>query len=267
MVGKTRLSRSGARACTWTGRGCVLVAAAGASMIMFGGGPASDHTPNLQPITIAEKSETRQVNHTGLEEFDEFDMIWIQLAVWDGPSPDKDGPGETVTTPPATNTELTYLGVIKMGQRQRALMSVGGQQRFMKEGQSIGQMTLLSIAQDHVMIREDRANRRIDLLTASLDRLGYLGSNGAPVRLSSPDSFDDGLSNLDPSETRRREIANRIEQRGFDDNGPPSGVARAKARNAARSREAARSRGASRSPDAAEAPSQPGVSSDGQEGS
>ncbi len=252
MVGQSRLSRGGARACAWTGRGSVLAAGAGAAMILFGGGPSSDLTPSQPLPTGSGGTEVQQEMPSvpGTLNENDHELLMAQLRVWDGPIPEDDETTTTLTmTPDTADAALTYLGIIKMGDRQRALMSVDGRQRFLREGQSVGQMTLVSIAEDHVMIREGSADRRLDRLAASADRLGYLGSNGPPVRLSDPGSFTSEMGMRDPSEARRRQIAERIERSGRNADAPPGGVPAAKARNATRARDL------------------PDTSSDGQEGS
>lgn len=267
MVGKSRLSRTGARACAWAGRGCVLAAAAGAAMVLFGGGPATDNTPNQQATAVTQDPQTQPNAPTEPDTFDEFDLLAMQLTPWDGPTPDPvEGSGMGMSfTSETLSKELAYLGVIKMGERQRALMSVDGKQRFMKEGQSVGRTTLVSIAPDHVMIRQGRSSRRIDLKAAATDRLGYLGSNGPPVRLSNPGTFSE-MGGLDPSERMRRAVADGVSQ-AADDSGAPEGVAEAKARNAERSRNAQRRRNQRNSRNTGRARPLPGDSSDGQEGS
>jgi len=236
-------------------------------MVLFGGGPTDDHTPNSQTTTVAQEAESQPQTQTGPDAFDEFDLLGTQFTAWDGPSPEGDElKPEIKDEPDSVNNQLTYLGVVQMGARQRALMSVDGKQRFMKEGQSVGRMTLVSIAPDHVMIRRGRANLRIDLLAESADRLGYLGSNGPPVRLSNPNAFNGDIGMLDPSEVRRRVVADGIEKGAGDSDDAPAGVPAAKARSIERARNAERLRNARNSRNTGNTRIVPGVSSDGQEG-
>jgi hypothetical protein len=232
MVGKSRLSRSGAKACAWAGRGGVLAAGAATAMLLLGGTPAGDTIATDEPPVVTSKTETPTTQPDTPSKFGDFDLLGDQLIAWDGPAPDTASPDITnPVQPTASANGLAYLGIIKMGERQRALMFLDGRQRFMREGQSVGQFTLVSIAQDHVMLREGRAERRVDRQVASSDRLGYLGSSGAPVRLSTPNNFGESTIVGDPSEQRRQEIARRIEQRSRATPTLPNGVPAAKARN------------------------------------
>ena len=125
MVGKSRLSRGGARVCAWAGRGSVLAATVGAAMVLFGGGPATDHTPNHQATIHTQESEDPQQAPTEPDKFDEFDMLAIQLKAWNGPTPEGD---ETTTTEGTTEqatgkAELTYRGTTKKGESQREQMT------------------------------------------------------------------------------------------------------------------------------------------------
>ncbi len=242
MVGKSKLSPRGARICAWIGRGCVLAAGAGAAFVLLGSTPDPAPTPAPTPApgssttpidpSASTAGTTNTAQATATKAFADFDLISVQLAPWDGPAPvvaSTDNPDTPSTTPTASRGGPAYLGIITMGERKRALMFMDGRQRFMREGQAVGNITLTSIASDHVMLREGRTERRVDRQQAPSDRLGYLSNNPSPPRLASPDDF--GSLSGDPSEQRRQEIARRTREGSRPAPMLPNGVPAAKARN------------------------------------
>lgn len=233
MVGKSRLSPRGARTCAWIGRGCVLAAGAGAAFVLLGSTPDPAPDPITTPIdpSASTASTTNTAQPAATKAFADFDLISFQLAPWDGPAPDvasTDNLDRPITPPTASQGGPAYLGIITMGERKRALMFMDGRQRFMREGQAVGNITLTSIASDHVLLREGRVERRIDR-QAPTDRLGYISSNPSPPRLTSPDDF--GSLSGDPSEQRRQELARRTREGRQPTPMLPTGIPAAKARN------------------------------------
>lgn len=183
MVGQSRLSRREAMAGTWAGRGCAVVAA-GLALAMIAGGGAANEAPVVEPVVASgpQLDQPEPEANSGLED---IGLIVTNLEGWDGPDPELNGgPGLAAgPTPMSEDPGLVYLGVIRLGDRVRALMLGGGRQRFVKAGDRVGSATIVSITEGYVIVDEGGRNRRVHLQAPSTERLGYLGSTGAPIRI------------------------------------------------------------------------------------
>ena len=183
MVGQSRLSRREAMVGTWAGRGCA-VAAAGLAVAMIAGGGAANEAPVVEPVVASEPQpdQPEPESNPGLED---IGLIVTNLEGWDGPDPEPNGDSglEAGLTTMSEDPGLVYLGVIRLGDRVRALMSAQGRQRFVKAGDRVGSATIVSITEDYVIVDEGGRKRRVHLQAPSTERLGYLGSTGAPIRI------------------------------------------------------------------------------------
>ena len=206
MVGQSKLSRREAMAGTWVGRGCAVVAA-GLALAMIAGGSASNEAPLVEPIVASEPEPNQPApeSNPGLED---IGLIVANLEGWDGPDPDPPGGSAPMAgaTAASEGSGLAYLGVIRLGDRVRALVSAGGRQRFVKVGDRVGSATVVSIAEKYVIVDEGGGRqRRVVRQSRSADRLGYLRSTGGVIRIKDGrgTSVLNGLG--DDSAERRRE--------------------------------------------------------------
>ncbi len=217
MVGKSRLSRRGAMAGTWAGRACAM-AAAGLAVAMIAGGGAATETPMVEPV-VASGPQLGQPEPQTTSALDDIGLIVANLEPWDGPAPKRD-PGLIPPKPMSEGPGLAYLGVIRLGDRVRALISADGKQRFVKAGDQVGSATIVSIEEKYVILDEDGRRRRVGRRSPSAERLGYLGSTGPPIRIEDGRGTSVLDGGGDDSLARRRELREqmrRTRQQGMGD--------------------------------------------------
>ena len=137
MVDKSRLSRGQAMAGVWAGRVCAA-AAAGLAVAMIAGGGSPNDVPVVEPV-VASGSQPDQPEPETTSGLEDIGLIVANLEAWDGPAPEPNG-GSPPMGPKemSEDPELAYLGVIRLGDRVRALMSAQGRQRFVKVGDRVG---------------------------------------------------------------------------------------------------------------------------------
>lgn len=79
-------------------------------------------------------------------------------------------PAETTPAQPQSAEDMKYLGIADVGPMRFALLTKGGRQRFLREGQQLDSETLTAIDPTHIMLRGNAgAERRLDLSTKSAD--------------------------------------------------------------------------------------------------
>lgn len=208
MVGKSRLSRRGAMAGTWAGRACAL-AAAGLAVAMIAGGGAPTEAPVLEPV-VASAPQLGQPEPETTSAMDDIGLIVANLEAWDGPAPELDPGSKPGPKEMSGDAGLAYLGVIRLGDRVRALISAEGKQRFVKAGDRVGSATIVSIAEKFVIVDEEGRHRRVVLQTPSAERLGYLGSTGPPIRIEDGRGTSVLNGRDDDSLARRRELREQM---------------------------------------------------------
>ena len=222
MVGQSRLSRRGAMAGTWAGRACAL-AAAGLAVAMIAGGGVPPEPPVVEPV-VAPEPQPGQPELETTSALDDIGLIVANLEAWDGPGPEPDGGSAGETTAMSQDPGLAYLGLIRLGDRVRALMSADGKQRFVKEGDQVGPATIVTITEKYVIVDEGGQRRRVVRQTPSDQRLGYLGSTGPPIRIEDGRGTSVLNGGDDGSAARRRALRERMARTRLQDRGDAATV-------------------------------------------
>jgi len=183
MIG-ANLSRSDARIGAWVARGLSAVLLLGAfGAVVFGG------SPPIAPPPIPEPSGAPAQPAAAATPQGEWDgqAIAMNLKAWNGPEQGPqtgsetdggDGAGGTGTEPLVpTPQPMKYLGRLTIGGSDRALVSVGAEQRFVGLDTELDGFTVERIDDDRVLISDGRSRRNIPLER----RVSSLGSVAAPA--------------------------------------------------------------------------------------
>ncbi len=145
----------------------------------------------------------------------DFEATALALKNWDAkpaPSEHPDNPDSTPTQPipPTAEAEWKYLGAIVEPTRLVAIVEADGGQHLMTVGSTLGELKVLEVRADAIVVADGNSKRTIDLMERSGAVIGMAGAGGSPaVSLEGEPDGEMDPDMADPRMMERRGPAKR----------------------------------------------------------
>jgi hypothetical protein len=203
-----------------TAQVAMLVGAVGVVPVILLGMPSAApiSVPDIKPAEpkADPKTDARAPREPGVDA-DAVAARFVMVANNPKPKPADHGEDGGNTPPPPPPPSVKFLGAIMEASTRAALLVVDSKQRMVWIGERIGNVELVAVERDHVMIKENGVERRLDLAPRSGPVV--TAAAGAPAMNATmpppPNASDtSGNGSGDPREQRAREMLDRI--RGAD---------------------------------------------------
>lgn len=127
---------------------------------------------------------------------------------------------EAGTTPPPPPPSVKFLGAIMEATARAALLVIDNKQKMLWVGDKIGNVELVSVERDHVTIKENSIERRLDLAPRSGPYVTAASGAAPGPPMGANGANPNGISGENPAndspearETRQREMLERLRTR------------------------------------------------------